>query len=143
MPADIMHAVEIEASPEAVYEAVSTQKGLASFWTSDTDADPDVGSEARFGFPQSPVDQKMRVDALEPATRVVWTALGDFPHWEGTAVSWEMEPSDGGTKFLFRHGGWSDEYPDTDWASVNWVWGQVVGRLKGYTETGGPQPFFG
>lgn len=142
MTADILHAVEIEASPEAVYEAVSTQKGLASFWTSDCDAEAEVGSVARFGFPQSPVDQKMRVEALEPGRRVAWTALGDFPNWEGTTLSWEMTPSETGTRIMFRHGGWGDEYSELDWASVNWVWGQVVARLKGYTETGKSQPFF-
>jgi uncharacterized protein YndB with AHSA1/START domain len=140
--ADILHAVEIEASPEAVFEAVSTQKGLASFWTSDCDAEPEVGSEARFGFPAAPVDQRVRIEALEPGRRVAWTALGDFPNWEGTTLYWEMEPAQAGTSFLFRHGGWSDDYPEREWASVNWVWGQVVGRLKGYAETEKPQPFF-
>jgi hypothetical protein len=28
------------------------------------------------------------------------------------------------------------------YAHVNWVWGQIVGRLKAYAETGQPQPFF-
>jgi uncharacterized protein YndB with AHSA1/START domain len=143
MPADILHAVEIEASPEDVYGAVSSQKGLASFWTSDCDAEATEGAVARFGFPQAPVDQKMRIDALEPGRRVAWTAQGDFPHWESTTLAWEMEPSDNGTNLLFRHGGWGDGYPEQDWASVNWVWGQVVARLKGYAESGEPQPFFG
>ena len=143
MPADILHSVEIEASPDAVYKAASTQKGLASFWTSDCDAEQSEGSVARFGFPQAPVDQRMHIDTLEPGRRIAWTAQGDFPHWEGTSVSWEMEPSDAGTTVLFRHGGWGLDYPERDWAAVNWVWGQVVGRLKGYAETGEPQPFFG
>jgi uncharacterized protein YndB with AHSA1/START domain len=143
MAADILHAVEIEASPEKVYEAVSTGEGLASFWTSDCDAEPEVGSVARFGFPQAPVDQKMRIEALEPGQRVAWSAEGDFPSWEGTAISWELVASDNGTNLLFRHGGWSDGYAERDWAGVNWVWGQVVGRLKGYAESGDPQPFFG
>jgi uncharacterized protein YndB with AHSA1/START domain len=143
MAADILHAVEIEASPDKVYEAVSTKEGLASFWTSDCDADPEVGSVARFRFPQAPVDQRMRVDALEPGKRVAWMAQGDFPLWEGTSVSWKMEPSEAGTGLLFRHSGWSDGYPERDWAGVNWVWAQVVARLKGYAESGEPQPFFG
>jgi Activator of Hsp90 ATPase homolog 1-like protein len=85
----------------------------------------------------------MRVDALEPGRRVAWTGLGDFPNWEGTVVAWELEPSGTGTGIMFRHGGWADDYPERDWASVNWVWGQVVARLKGFLESGEPQPFFG
>jgi uncharacterized protein YndB with AHSA1/START domain len=142
MTADILHAVEIAAPPEAVYQAVSTQKGLASFWTSDCDAQAEIGSVARFGFPQSPVDQKMWVEALEPGRRVAWRALGDFPNWEGTTLSWEMEPAEAGTRITFRHGGWADDYAEREWAIVNWVWGQVVACLKSYTESGEPQAFF-
>jgi hypothetical protein len=44
---------------------------------------------------------------------------------------------------MFQHTGWADDYPDRDYASVNFVWGQVLGRLKAYVETGTPQPLFG
>jgi hypothetical protein len=43
---------------------------------------------------------------------------------------------------LFRQSGLGDDYGDEQHAHVNWVWGQIVGRLKGYAETGQPQPFF-
>jgi hypothetical protein len=57
-------------------------------------------------------------------------------------VSWELEPKDGATQVMFRHGGWPKKYSDEEWASVNFVWGQIVGRLKAYAESGKPQPFF-
>ena len=34
-------------------------------------------------------------------------------------------------------------YPIAEVGSVNFTWGQVVGRLKAYAETGTPQPFLG
>jgi hypothetical protein len=34
------------------------------------------------------------------------------------------------------------DYPRDESAHVNFIWGQVVGRLKAYAETGQPQPFF-
>jgi hypothetical protein len=49
MGREIMFAVDVDAEPSAVYEAVSTRNGLRSFWTPDADAEPTVGSEARFG----------------------------------------------------------------------------------------------
>jgi uncharacterized protein YndB with AHSA1/START domain len=140
----MLHGVEIQAPPETVYEAVSTQQGLAGFWTADNDTRAEVGSVARFGFPDAPVDLKMRVDQLEPGRRIVWSCLGDFPHWKGTTVRWDLRPKDGsGTMVLFQHAGWGEDYPDEEFAGVNFVWGQVVGRLKAYAETGRPQPFFG
>lgn len=142
MTTDILHAVQIEADPATVYRAITTQEGEAAFWTRDNETTPETGSVARFGFPGAPVDLKMRVEALRPDHLVEWGCEGDFPNWEGTSVSWTLEPKDGGTALLFRHGGWAKSYPEIEWAGVNFVWGQVVGHLKAYAETGKPAPFF-
>jgi uncharacterized protein YndB with AHSA1/START domain len=144
MAREILHAVDVAADAPTIYRAISTRDGLASFWTGDAEAEPAVGSTARFRFPDAPVDLKMRVDALEPGTRVAWRCLGDFPYWKDTRVEWELSPSPtgNGTQVLFRHVGWADDYPELDCARVSWVWGQVVGRLKAYAESGQPAPFF-
>jgi uncharacterized protein YndB with AHSA1/START domain len=140
----MLHAVDIAGTPDAVYGAISTQAGQAAFWTSDLALEPVVGSIARFGFPEAPVDLRMRIDALEPARAVRWTCLGDFPHWAGTTIDWELsaEPS-GGTVVVFRQAGWPDTYPELDYAKVNYTWGRIVGALKAYVETGTHQPFLG
>ncbi len=43
---------------------------------------------------------------------------------------------------MFRHSGWSADYPETEFGLVNYVWGQIVGRLKGYAETGVANPIY-
>jgi uncharacterized protein YndB with AHSA1/START domain len=143
MVGPMLHAVEVETSDESIYEALSTSKGLASFWTPQAEAEPSVGSVSVFRFAGAPVDLKMRIDGLEPGKRVAWTCQGDFPHWQGTSVTWEMTPvgQGGGITVLFRHEGWAPDYPEMDYAHVNFVWGQVLGRLKAYCETGKAQPF--
>lgn len=142
MAADIMHAVEIQADPATVYRAITTKEGESSFWTRRSEIQPEVGSVATFGFPEAPVDLKMRVETLKDDQLVEWSCLGDFPNWEGTQVSWSLEPKDGGTMLMFRHGGWAKSYPEAEWAGVNFVWGQVVAHLKAYAESGKPKPFF-
>ncbi|MGH2684673.1 MAG: SRPBCC family protein [Actinomycetota bacterium] len=142
MTADIQHAVEVQADPGALYRAITTTEGEAGFWTRDNETRPEEGSVARFGFPEAPVDVRMRIEKLEADRRVEWACEGDFPNWGGPSVTWTLEPKDGGTRVLFRHGGWPKKYSDEEWASVNFVWGQIVGRLKGYAESGKPQPFF-
>jgi uncharacterized protein YndB with AHSA1/START domain len=47
---DIRHEINIQAPPQRVYEALTTQKGLQSWWTSDTEALPEVESIAVKGF---------------------------------------------------------------------------------------------
>src|SRR3989442_1398049 len=91
-----------------------------------------------------------RRDERSPAAwatrkRVGWSCLGDFPFWQGTTVTWELIPAvqGEGVTVLFRHEGWGPDYPEMDYAHVNFTWGQIVGRLKAFCETGKPQPFLG
>ena len=141
MAGPLMHMVEIDADPKKIYEALSTSRGLASFWTADSHAEPKVGSIAKFGFHGPTLE--MKVDALEPGKRVRWSTHGGFPEWNGTAVTWEIKPGkNGGQEVTFNHDGWPASVPPADLASVNYTWGRIVGRLKKYAETGEPAPFF-
>lgn len=141
MAGPLMHLVTIDADADKIYEALSTTKGLASFWTADSHADPKVGSIAKFGF-HGPV-LEMRVDELKPGKRVRWSTQGGFPEWNGTTVTWDVTPGkDGAHDVLFNHEGWPEALPAADLASVNYAWGRVVGRLKEYVESGKPAPYF-
>ena len=141
MAGPLMHMVEVNAGADKIYEALSTSKGLASFWTADSHAEPKVGSVAKFGF-HGPV-LEMTVDELTPGKRVRWSTRGGFPEWNGTTVTWDIKPAkSGGQEVTFNHEGWPEDLPPADLASVNYTWGRIVGRLKKYTETGQPEPFF-
>ena len=141
MAGPLMHMVEIGADANKIYEALSTERGLASFWTADSHAVPKVGSISRFGF-HGPV-LEMRVDELTPGKRVRWSTSGGFPEWTGTSVTWDIKPAkNGGNHVTFNHHGWPDELPPADIASVNYTWGRIVGGLKKYVETGNPEPYF-
>ena len=140
MAGPLMHTVLIDADADKIYEALSTSRGLAGFWTADSQAEPKVGTIARFGFhgPQLEV----RVDELKPGTFVKWSAAGGFDEWKGTTITWEIVKKDGGNEVRFNHAGWPKELPPSELASVNYSWGRILGRLKKYAETGKPAPFF-
>lgn len=145
MAIDLAHEVRVEADAATVYGALSTQKGLASFWTSRAVADGAVGSTARFSFPDAPAPMEFRIDELSPGRRVIWTSVGEFPPpWKGSHVTWDLRPTDDGrgTTVLFRHRDWPVDLPAEAVANINYTWGQVVGRLKAFVESGHPQPFF-
>ena len=141
---EMLHVVGVDADAATIYRAISTAEGLRSFWTADADAEATVGAHARFGFPEAPVDLRMEITALEPDARVTWQCLGDFPYWAGTTIEWLIgpDPSGSGSRVMFRHAGWPADYPDAEFGLVNFVWGQIVGRLKGYAETGVSQPVY-
>ena len=46
--ADILHRIKIKAPPERVYEALTTEQGLADWWTKDVKIR--IDSIAEFGF---------------------------------------------------------------------------------------------
>ena len=141
MAVSLVHQVNIKASPEAIYKAVSTQEGLASFWTSDSKAEPNVGSVATFGF--GGPTQRMRIDELTPGKRVKWTGLNDFPNWGDTTVTWDISPAENGeTSLTFRHVNWPAPVTADDLGSINYTWGLIVERLKQHAETGKSVPLF-
>src|SRR2546428_13421508 len=92
MAAPLVHQVNIKATAEQIYEAVSTSKGLAAFWTSESQAEPRVGSVATLGF--GGPSQRMRVDELKPGKRVKRPTLADFPTWDGTTVPRDISPAE-------------------------------------------------
>ena len=141
MAGPLMHSVTIDADAKKIYRALSTGEGLASFWTRDSQAEPRVGSTARFGF-GGPVIE-FEVARLDEGKLVRWTNPGGFPEWKGTSVTWEIVPAkEGGQEVRFNHDGWPAAVKPEDLASVNYTWGRVVGRLKKYVEEGKPVPFF-
>jgi uncharacterized protein YndB with AHSA1/START domain len=141
MAGPLMHTVLVDADADKIFEALSTSRGLASFWTADSHAEPKVGTTATFGFHGPKLE--LKVDELKPGKLVKWSAAGGFDEWKGTTISWEIVPGkDGGNEVRFDHAGWPKELPPSELASVNYTWGRIVGRLKKHAETGETVPFF-
>ena len=141
MSRDIVHGIEIHADPKTVFDTIATRSGLAAFWTPDVQGDETERGELTFGFSESPVRLPVRVTRLVPPTRVEWDCPGGFPFWEGTSVAWSLQPSEHGTKVIFRHAGFPDEQSEYDFGSISLTWAQIVARLKEVVESGGaPNP---
>jgi len=145
MAACIALAVSVNAPPERITDALSTTEGLASFWTTDSHAEPHTGSVARFGF--GGPELQMRIDQLNPGRRIAWTCLTDFPmppgHWTGTTVTWDLTQSgNGDVNVLLQHGNWPAPITQAELAAAAYNWALILTALRGYAETGTPQPVF-
>ena len=58
-------------------------------------------------------------------------------------VTWDISPAEKGeTSVTFRHANWPASVTADDLGSINYTWGLVVERLKQYTESGKPVPYF-
>lgn len=141
MPSDMVHEVEIAAKPRAIYRAITTKDGEAGFWVGKNTMTPKIGHIATFEFKDAPLPIRMRVDTLDEDRRVAWTCVGEVPGWKDTTVTWTLKPNaDGKTTVEFRMGNLG-AYPLKEVGTVNYTWGQIVGRLKAFSESGRPQPF--
>lgn len=71
---DIMHLVKINASPERVYQALTTAEDIRNWWTRDAGLDGTIGGEGEFRFSSYGKTHvtKVRVVELKPLLRVGW-----------------------------------------------------------------------
>jgi uncharacterized protein YndB with AHSA1/START domain len=134
---DILHRVGIKSSTtEDVYSALTTNEGLAAWWTNDTGGDNIPGGVLRFRFPDGGFD--MKVVELDPATRVVWQVVDGPEEWVNTTVRWDLRQEGGYTIVMFAHEGWKDPVEFMHHCSTKW--GTFLMSLKSLVEFGEGSP---
>lgn len=138
--AEMLHEIEIDAPPERIFHALTTEAGLKSWWTADAVAKPEAGAVAEFGFNNRAVVFRMRIQELQRPRRVLWECMGDVDEWKGTNLLWQMEPTETGTKVKFQHAGWLSD--GGMFAMCNSTWGALMWRLKEYAEGRSQTPLF-
>jgi len=134
--ADIRHNVVIKATPEKIYQAVTTQEGIEAWWCTHTTAKPELGFVNIFIFGQ--YHNEMKVTDLIPNKRAAWECINSIEEWIGTSISFDLEEKNGKTLLRFTQGNWK-AVTDT-FASCNYDWALFMKSLKSYCETGTGQP---
>jgi len=137
MKFDIVHSIDIKTTPERLYEALSTRKGIAGWWTPDVKAEPTVGSLNELSFMGTTL--KFRVDRLEPARHVAWSSVDVPPQWENTQVLFDITPEDDMVNLKFKHAGFASL--DGDFGITSYSWAQYVRSIKLLLEDGEGEPF--
>jgi uncharacterized protein YndB with AHSA1/START domain len=130
--AEIRHNVVIKAAPEKVYNAITTQEGIESWWCKNTTAKPELGFVNVFIFGK--FRNEMKVTVLTPNKKVEWECIGSIEEWVGTTISFDLEEKGGNTILRFTQGGWR-AVTDT-FASCNYDWALFMKSLKSFCETG-------
>src|SRR5260370_41648980 len=101
MKFDIVHSVDIETTPDRLYEAITTKKGLAGWWTPQVKAEPMMGALNEFHFTGTTL--KVRVDKLEPARHVPWSSAQVPPDWLRTQGLFHTPPPADPSNPRFTH----------------------------------------
>lgn len=128
---DIRHLVFIKSTPEKIYEAITTQKGIASWWSTHNNAVPVTGSIYRISF-GGDYFKEIRVAELAPNKKVLWEILEADPEWVNTKVGFEISTGKNSAELRFNHSGWK-EYTDM-FAQCSYHWAVYLGNLKAFAE---------
>ncbi len=133
----IEQTTHIEASPDAVFRALTDAGELARWFPSGAESDPRPGGsfEYRYEFEQDPSRDHTysgEYRDVVPGERVAYP-------WHGklgtTEVEFLLRPADGGTEVTLRHSGWGT---GADWDESLELhrqgWGFFLENLKAYLE---------
>ncbi|SER04959.1 Uncharacterized conserved protein YndB, AHSA1/START domain [Lentzea xinjiangensis] len=138
----IERELRIDASPEVVYEVVSSPEHVREWWPDEAEFDPVPGSTGRivFGDPASPeakVEQLTVVEA-DPPRRFAfrWVHERGVPAAPGNSllVTIDLVPSGGGTLLRFtetgfRERGWEAAVLEQAYADHSRGWDHFLPRL--------------
>lgn len=134
---DIVHRIVIEASPQQIFQALTSAEQLSAWWTRAEAADAPATWRFRFG-----PDGSHEVDMAELERR-----NDEFVRWRCVAGPWthirhfsfRIEPHARGGALTFINDGWpqADEF----FGHCNSKWGFFLGvSLKQLLETGEGRP---
>jgi len=135
---NILHQIQIDTSPEKTYEALTTEKGLASWWTEEVKAKPEVGTLSEFRF-EGGSGFDLEVTELIPNKQVKWLCRKGSDDWMNTQFSFDLEEVNGKTKLRFAHKGWKTE--NDHLSCCNSRWAVYLFSLKEYLEKGKGNPW--
>lgn len=135
----IIHFVNIKASPEKVFRALTTEEGLAGWWSTNVKVQPGVGGVIDFRFVED-FNPDMQVTRLDQDQRVEWKCVGGHENWRDNTFSFELRPSAGATGLMFVQV-YAQELSDEVYGTYNFNWGYYLGSLKKLCETGSGTPY--
>ena len=102
---DILHDLQIDATPDKIFNAVSQSQHLNNWWTKECDGIPKVGEEYRLYFSPE-YDWKAEVSICIPAKHFELQMTDSDEDWNPTHFGFELKPHKRGTLVSHYHKGW-------------------------------------
>jgi uncharacterized protein YndB with AHSA1/START domain len=130
----IRHRVGVEAPQETVMEALTTLEGLAGWWTSDVEGNPQPDGTLHFYFGSPQASAVMEVQSSTSANSVTWRCVGGPQEWINTTITFALRQDETETIVLFTHADWVEPVEFMNHCSTKW--GLFLFGMKQWLEGG-------
>jgi uncharacterized protein YndB with AHSA1/START domain len=136
----ILHTVDIGASADTVFDALTREEDLSGWWTTQVATGVgDDGDEIQFtmvpGF-----NPRMRVSDSQTGELVRWTCVDGVEEWSDSTFEFRLEEREGVTVLFFTQN-YATEISDEEFGRYNFNWGFYLQSLATYCEKGQGIPF--
>lgn len=135
----ILHYLHVGAAADSVYDALTTNAGLAGWWSTRVTVEPGVGGVIRFTFLEG-FNPDMEVTRLEEGRRVEWRCVAGHDNWRDNTFSFEIREAGDACELMFTQV-YARELSDEVYGNYNFNWGYYLGSLKKLCETGQGTPY--
>lgn len=136
----IHHVVEVPASAEEVFGAITTQDGLSGWWTTEVSAPgPVEGGVIDFTF-AGEFNPNMVITAIVEPSLVEWKCADGHGPWQDNTFRFEIEDIGDGARLRFwQH--YATELSDDAYGTYNYNWGYYLQSLYELLTTEQGKPF--
>ena len=137
----IHHVVDIDAPTTTVWAALTTARGLASWWSTRLSTpEAEVGAQQRWTF-AGDFNPVMEITALGERRELIWRCVAGHDPWKDSMFRFQLaELEDERTRLRF----WQDyaiELDDDSYGIYNFTWGYYLESLRLFCATGTGKPF--
>ena len=146
MQQTILHYIRVHATPDEVFERITTAEGLASWWTTKVEAEARESGKVRLTF-EGDFNPVMRITRFDRGEHLSWRCVDGHGNWtesrfhfelEGVEVEEGQEPEE--THVVFRQR-FARTLDDHNFGRYNFNWAHYLASLKEACETGKGTPF--
>ena len=137
--ATLYHQVWVNASAVTLYEAISTENGIGSWWDKPKATETEIGPVLEFRPGAEHRVLRMKVLELVQGKRVEWECISTHPThspasaWTGTHVIFALTEREKVAILDFRHSGWDED--SEYFGFCNYQWGVALQKLKHWCES--------
>jgi uncharacterized protein YndB with AHSA1/START domain len=135
---DILHDFPIQVTPDRVFQAVSTPRGLDDWWTKKSAGKPTEGAEFELWFGPE-YDWRAKVSRCVPNLEFELHITRADADWLDSRVGFRLEDKGARTQVRFHHTGWPSA--NEHFRISSFCWAMYLRVLRRYLEHGEIVPY--